>query len=86
MKAEDRSKYGAAGWCTQSLDGLARVCESSQTGKDSVKQKIKSWTCGFGPKRVIALKDGAVDWKIDFEQSGGGNDFEIVFEYLQNHL
>ena len=82
-KSEDRSRNSASGYCKQSLEALGRICESSQTGKDAVKQKIKSWTCGFG-KRSIALKDGAVDWKVDFNTPG--NDADFAFEYLQNHL
>jgi len=81
-KPEDRTRNSAYGYCKQSLDGLSRVCDS-QAGKDAAKQKIKSWTCGFG-KRAIALKDGAVDWKVDFNTPG--NDADFVFEYLQNNL
>jgi hypothetical protein len=52
-------------------------------GQDAVKQKIKSITCGFGPERSIALKDGAIDYKIRFRS---GNDADYVFEFLQNNL
>ena len=62
---------------------MRQVCEQSQVGKDTVKQKIKTFTCGFGPQRTIALKDGAVDYKINFNSS---NDGDFVFEYLQNNL
>ena len=81
---EDRNTYSAYGHCEAALDGLRRVCEMSPAGKDAVKQKIKSVTCGFGPKRSIALKDGAVDYKVNFKQSS--NDADYVFEYLQNNL
>jgi hypothetical protein len=80
---EERGTYSAYGYCQAALDGMRRVCESSDAGKDAVKQKIKSVTCGFGPQRSIALKDGAIDYKINFNSS---NDADYVFEYLQNNL
>lgn len=81
---EDRGTYSAYGHCEPALEGLRRVCEMSQAGKDAVKQKIKSVTCGFGPKRSVVLKDGAIDYKINYKQSS--NDADFVFEYLQNNL
>jgi hypothetical protein len=80
---EQRSTHSAYGYCQATLDGMPRVGESSQAGKDAVKQNIKSVTCGFGPQRSIALKDGAVDYKVNFNSS---NDIDYVFEYLQNNL
>jgi hypothetical protein len=80
---EDRRTYSASGYCEATLDGMRRVCEMSPAGKDAVKQKIKSVTCGFGPQRSIALKDGAIDYKINYSSS---NDVDFVFEYLQNNL
>jgi hypothetical protein len=81
---EDRNTYSAYGHCEAALDGLRRVCEMSPAGKDAVKQKIKSVTCGFGPQRSVALKEGAIDYKINYKQSS--NDADFVFEYLQNNL
>jgi hypothetical protein len=81
---EDRGTYSAYGHCEAALDGVRRVCEMSPAGKDAIKQKIKSVTCGFGPKRSVVLKDGAVDYKVNFKQSS--NDADYVFEYLQNNL
>jgi hypothetical protein len=69
-------------YCGAVLDGMRRVCENAM-GKDAVKDKIKSITCGFGPERSIALKDGAIDYKIKFRS---GNDVDYVFEFLQNNL
>jgi hypothetical protein len=82
-KPEDRNTYSAYGYCEATLDGVRRVCEASALGKDAVKQSIKTITCGFGPQRDITLKDGAIDYKIDFKSS---NDADYVFEYLQNNL
>ena len=81
--AEERTTYSAHGYCEAVLDAMRRVCEQSKAGKDAVKQKIKSVTCGFGPQRSIALKSGAIDYKIHYKSS---NDVDFVFEYLQNNL
>jgi hypothetical protein len=82
-KAEDRKVYSASGYCGPVLEAMRRVCEGSQAGKDAVKEKIKTVTCGFGGERTVALKDGAVRYSIDFKSS---NDADYVFEYLQNNL
>jgi len=69
-------------YCRAVLVGMQRVCENP-LGKDAVKQKIKTITCGFGPERSIILKDGAIDYKIKFESA---NDAAYVVEYLENNL
>jgi hypothetical protein len=78
----DLDKYSPSGYCDGALGGVRRVCDDP-VGKDAVKQKIKSFTCGFGAERSISLKDGAVDYKINFNSA---NDSDFVFEYLQNNL
>jgi hypothetical protein len=72
----------ASSVCDEALAGIRHVCESP-IGKEAVKQKIKSVTCGFGPARAITLKDGNVDFKIDFSAA---NDADYVYEFLQNTL
>ena len=79
---EERKIYSAYGYCGAALEAMRRVCDS-EAGKEAVKQKIKSLTCSFGPKRTVALKDGAVDYEVNFNSS---NDADYVFEYLQNNL
>ncbi len=69
-------------YCRAVLDGMRRVCEDPM-GKDAVKEKIKSVTCGFAPERSITLKNGAIDYKIQFRSA---NDADYVFEYLQSNL
>jgi len=61
---------------------MRRVCDSP-AGKEAAKQKIKSLTCSFGPQRTVVLKDGAIDYEVNFNSS---NDADYVFEYLQNNL
>jgi hypothetical protein len=62
---EDRKTYSAYGYCGAALEAVRRVCDS-QAGKEAVKQKIKSLTCSFGPKRTVVLKDGAIDYEVNF--------------------
>jgi hypothetical protein len=78
----DRKGAVPYAYCRAVLLGMRRVCEDAM-GKEAVKQKIKSITCGFSPERSIALKDGAIDYKIQFRSA---NDANYVFEYLQNNL
>ena len=79
---EDRKTYSAYGYCGAALEAVRRVCDS-QAGKEAVKQKIKCLTCSFGPKRTVVLKDGTIDYEVNFNSS---NDADYVFEYLQNNL
>jgi hypothetical protein len=75
-------EFSASGYCDAALEGIRRVCEDA-LGKDAVKQKIKSMTCGFGGERSISLKDGSLTYTINFNSS---NDADFVYAYLQNNL
>jgi hypothetical protein len=70
------------GWCSAALDGIRNVCADAP-GKEAVREKIKSLTCGFAPERSVTLKDGALDYKISFKSV---NDADFVFETLENAL
>jgi len=80
--SDDLLKYSPESFCNAALEGIQRVCRD-EAGKDAVKQKVKTVTCGFGGSRAITLKNGTVDYKINFSSS---NDADFVFEYLQNNL
>ena len=55
-----------------------------QIGRDAVKKRIKSVTCGFAKARTIDLNDaGTLDYKINFSSV---NDTDFVYEFLQNKL
>jgi hypothetical protein len=82
VKEEDLANYSAEGYCDAALEGLRRVC-GDPVGKEAVKERIKSFTCGFGTSRHIALKDGTVDYKINFNST---NDADFVYEALENAL
>lgn len=72
----------ASSFCSAGLDGVRRVCNTPE-GKDAVKQKVTSVTCGFGSERSVSLKDGTIDYKINFSSS---NDADYVYDYLLNNL
>jgi hypothetical protein len=76
------NEFSAAGYCDAALDAIRRICEES-LGKDAVKQKIKSMTCGFGGERAISLRNGSLEYTINFNSS---NDADFVYAYLQNSL
>ena len=82
VKEDDLLKYSAEGFCDAALEGIRQVCGDA-AGKDAVKEKIKSVTCGFGASRGITLKDGAVFYKISFRST---NDTAFVYEALENAL
>jgi hypothetical protein len=78
----DLERYSAEGYCDNALSAVRRIC-NDVAGRDAVKQRIKRMTCGFGGNRTIALKDGALDYKINFSSV---NDYDFVVEYLRNNL
>ena len=82
VREDELLKYSAEGRCDAALEGIRRVC-GDPSGKDAVKEKIKSVTCGFGASREIALKDGVVSYKINFNST---NDSDFVYEALENAL
>jgi hypothetical protein len=82
VKEGDLANYSAEGYCDAALEGIRQVC-GDPAGREAVKEKIKSLTCGFGTSREIALKDGAVDYKINFNST---NDSAFVYEALENAL
>src|SRR5262245_22112220 len=75
-------EFSASGYCDAALEGIRRVCDDA-LGKDAVKQKIRSMTCGFGTERSIALKDGSLAYTINFNST---NDADFVYAYLTNNL
>src|SRR5262245_61205513 len=75
-------EFSDSGYCDAALQGIRRVCDDAP-GKDAVKQKIKSMTCGFGVERSISLKDGSLAYTINFKST---NDADFVYAYLTNNL
>ena len=75
-------EFSASGYCDAALEGIRRVCDDA-LGKDAIKQKIKSMTCGFGVERSISLRDGSLAYTINFKSS---NDADFVYAYLTNNL
>ena len=79
---DDLFKYSPEGYCNAALRAIQQVCRDP-AGKTYVKRQIKSLTCDFGATRSIALKDGVIDYKINFSSA---NDIEFVYEFLENKL
>ena len=75
-------KFSAEGYCDAALEGIRRVCTDA-LGKTAVKQRIKNMTCGFGRERAISLKDGSLDYIINFDSV---NDADFVYAYLTSNL
>jgi len=75
-------KYSPEGYCEAALRAIQQVC-GDPAGKTEVKRQIKSLTCGFGATRSIALKNGVIDYKINFSSA---NNIEFVYEFLENKL
>ena len=82
VKEADLDTYSPSGWCEAALDGIRNVC-ADNPGKEAVREKIKTLTCGFAPERSVSLKDGNVDYKISFRST---NDAVYIFETLENAL
>lgn len=78
----DLEHYSAEGYCDSALSAVRSIC-NDVAGRNAVKEKIKRMTCGFAGKRTIALKNGALDYKINFSSF---NDSDFVVEYLRNNL
>lgn len=80
---EDLTSFSAESYCNAALQAIRRVC-GDQIGRDAVKKRIKSVTCGFAKARTIDLNDaGTLDYKINFSSV---NDTDFVYEFLQNKL
>jgi hypothetical protein len=82
VPADALKEFSAVGYCDAALEGIRRVCDDA-LGKDTVKQKIKSVTCGFGGERSISLKDGSLAYTINFNSA---NDADFVYAYIQSNL
>ena len=82
VPADALEKFSAEGYCDAALEGIRRVCTDAP-GKDAVKQNIKTMTCGFGRERAISLKEGSLDYTINFASV---NDADFVYAYLVNNL
>ena len=82
VPADRISSFSPVSYCDNMLYSVRRIC-GDKDGKAAVKQEIKSISCGFGPERTMSLKDGKLDYKIQFDSS---NDADFAYEYLMNHL
>jgi hypothetical protein len=70
--------------CGVALSAVQKVCDDP-SGKEAVKEKIKSLTCSFGKTREITLKNGKLSYKIEMINFQSVKYLE-VYEYLENEL
>lgn len=82
VPADRISKFSPVAFCDSMLYSVRRIC-GDKDGKAAVKEQIKSINCGFGAERTMSLKDGKLDYKIQFDSY---NDADFAYEYLMNHL
>jgi hypothetical protein len=96
---DDLPKYSSSGYCEGGpLDAIWGICNkdgdpqynadgeltaASSKFKQKIKDQIKTVICGFGPKRTISLKDGVLDYKINFHSY---NDLDFARDYLEDAL
>lgn len=81
--ADDLKTIGIDSYCSEGLKGVINTCGSSKVAQETVKEKIQNITCSKATPRSIELKEGTLDFGIDFNAS---NDAKAVQEHLMNNL
>ncbi|GLX64158.1 hypothetical protein KMU_21990 [Proteus vulgaris] len=81
--ADDLKKIGVDSYCSEGLKGVINTCESSKIAQETVKEKIQNITCSKATPRSIELKEGTLNFGIDFNAA---NDAKAVQEHLMNNL
>ncbi|WP_193015903.1 hypothetical protein [Proteus sp. FME41] len=83
FSADDLKTAGIDGYCSEGLKGVINTCESSKIAQETVKEKVQNITCSKATPRSIELKEGTLNFGIDFNAS---NDAKAVQEHLMNNL
>ncbi|MDL5167416.1 hypothetical protein QSH14_09740 [Proteus faecis] len=83
FSADDLKTIGIDSYCSEGLKGVINTCESSQIAQETVKEKIENIICSKATPRSIELKDGTLNFGIDFNAA---NDAKAVQEHLMNNL
>ncbi len=81
--AEELKTTGIDGYCSEGLKGVINTCESSKIAQETVKEKIQNITCSKASPRSIELKDGTLNFGIDFNAA---NDANAIQTHLMNNL
>ncbi|CRL61293.1 hypothetical protein [Proteus vulgaris] len=81
--ADDLKTIGVDSYCSEGLKGVINTCESSKIAQETIKEKIQNITCTKTTPRSIELKEGMLNFGIDFNAS---NDAKAVQEHLMNNL
>jgi hypothetical protein len=69
-------------YCGWALEGIQSVCRSA-AGRDAVKKKIRSVSCGFGPETSVSLRGNQLDFKMNLKSL---DDRSRVTKYLEKTL
>jgi hypothetical protein len=69
-------------YCGSALEGIQPVCRSA-AGRDAVKKKIRSVSCGFGPEPSISLQGNQLGYKMNLKSLG---DSRMITKYLEKTL
>lgn len=79
----DLKSIGIDGYFSEGLKGVINTCNSSKIAQEAVKEKIQKITCSKATPRIIELKEGILNFGIDFNAV---NDAKAIQEYLLNNL
>lgn len=71
------------GICSAVVDEVGSLCREGQDAKDSVKAKIKGFTCGYAKPRTLDLKGGIVKYMGNNEEA---NFSDWAKPWLMKHL
>lgn len=80
---DDLKTTGVDSYCSEGLKGVINTCASSKIAQETVKEKIQNITCSKATPRSIELKEGTLNFGIDFNAV---NDAKAVQEHLMNNL
>jgi hypothetical protein len=69
-------------YCGWALEGIQAVCRSA-AGRDAVKKKIRSVSCGFGREPSISLRGNELGYKMNLKTLG---DSTMITKYLEKTL
>lgn len=69
-------------YCGWALEGIQGVCRTA-AGRDAVKKKIGSISCGFGPEPSISLQGNQLGYKMNLKSLG---DSTMIRKYLEKTL
>ena len=83
FQKSEYSKFDIVDYCNIPIVAVVSICRSNDAYKESVASKIKEIKCSYGSNRAIELKDGVINYTVDFKST---NDFDFARDYLNPKL